>query len=258
MSQRYVVVDLNVICDGTWSEFLQPSDSIVLPNEAIGDILKSNDWKLHARKYGQFLAEYQDRTFAAHIDNLLEKVEFERQSPITGDEWIDRDSTRIVRSIDARAVRWEEFRQASVIEHYVKSIRPAFMDYAALVKQTAEEQRNGTATKLKSGIDIAKTWIREPFWGGFMPPAYRAEYQTPIWKKRLEVFPDVYAAGRLSRVNSWYGLKFTAGHTRGLQNSCEDAGYAFTASYAGHLVTKDKGLRECVQAVFPQVQLVEP
>jgi hypothetical protein len=100
-----------------------------------------------------------------------------------------------------------------------------------------------------------RDWIRQPDHPVEWVARETPRMNTDEWKTALCQFPDQLAAGRWARSLIWTCLRRSIGWTRRLENDWDDAHYAFLASYTGQFATKDRGLAEMVQAVFPSVEI---
>lgn len=128
----------------------------------------------------------------------------------------------------------------------------------AVARQSSEHYTGRMANEMRANPDHRTKYIQQPdaisHWLKKHP---NTKYRDSNWKSALEVFPDVHAMGRWLRVMTWYEMLYTISlHTKDFANNYEDAQYAFTASYFDGLITQDRVLIECVDSVFPNVEII--
>ena len=78
-------------------------------------------------------------------------------------------------------------------------------------------------------------------------------FDTTEWRAELARWPDLKAAGRWARLLIWFYLIRSIkpeGNAHKFENRWDDAHYAFLSSYAGAIVTKDREIKDAVEAVF--------
>jgi hypothetical protein len=255
MEGRYVVVDLNKGAEDV-AKVLSPADFVVIPLVMLCDILKSPDRQARQMGFERFLEAHRQRLCVARGVAGIEEVELARMSPICGLSHIDWRNTRLLRESDG-PLNWDALTVDRGWYEECQKFRREFIEVSREVCRLLKDGDPDFAKQLRSNKAHCADKIREPFIGSVIPQARNAAYQTDVWRKRLDLFPDEYAVGRMSRLYVWYGFHFvSSGSSRKFQNNFDDAAYAFAASYSGYLFTGDMGLRACVKAIFPHVTLL--
>jgi hypothetical protein len=102
--------------------------------------------------------------------------------------------------------------------------------------------------------------VREPAIVVSLVARWFPERSSAEWCEALAVFPDRFAIGRWHRLTAWIILEAlrrgAAPLSHEMMNFFDDAHYAFLASYAGTLLTRDRGLARMTTDVFPNVRVL--
>lgn len=265
---RYVVIDFNIL-EGDLGRYVHDDDRIVLPHALVSDLVGSDATRLkkHTELFPKWYMDRGDQIWVPHVWQALEEKERSPKSRTVGLAWRDdRSSHELRRSVrnsqNGLTKRLADFTNLPVHRAFEEK-RKSFVEVCqGIVSSGILWHGRPDVRKLLAGGDFLKNateLIREPHWGLVLSlaPPYRQRYRTRRWQKALNVFPDVKAVGRMSRIMVWYAMELVAERTRRFENNLEDSEYAFTASYTKYLATNGARLKEMVRALFPDVAILE-
>jgi len=263
---RYVVADLNVLEEGL-SRYVQPDDQIVLPHASLSDLAGATPERLakHTKLFQQWYRDKGDQIWIPYLWQKLEEKEHLPRDRTIGVGWRDDMTSGWLRRMANNpnvsfAERLRAFPTSIEYEKY-EAKRTAMVEICERFADSKSLKRNRPDIfhKLHNEdfITAATEIIQEPHWGAILALAPGNEhYRTVAWRDALNLFPDIKAIGRMSRIIIWYALELASGRTSGFGNNLEDSEYAFTASYTYSIATNDKRLRDLLRAAFPSVSII--
>lgn len=200
--------------------------------------------------------------FARHW-GMLSRAELSPGHRMRGADLVDSDITdRLQRGLAHREAwpkRLMQGRDSPEFDRYLEYKR----EFVRECEEFADHPGHRTASDLSALRSHAASpidWIRSP---NLVPAFVQAiptarRFCSAAWLRALRTFPDRHAIGRQVRITAWYALRrFLRRDENAVTfgNNYEDAQYAFLASYSYELATRDKGLRDCVTALFPKVRI---
>lgn len=262
-----------VVCD--WGAFrglrrgvpLAGGFSLVLGNTFFLEAVDSTPLERMIGKLREILEHPSivDRVLIASHGPHFVDAEVSPRTRFTGADLIDVETTKRLRSYLRHGGAWPENllrgRMSPHFEQY-RSTRDGFVRQCNEFADHPAHQEMSSVRALRTGRWSMTDWIRHP---DLCPQFATAldggrRYRRPAWQKELRVFPDRTAIGRLLRLLAWYAMLRVRLRERSddeYGNNYEDAMYAFLASYMFEIATNDRGLQDCVRAVFPRVRFRE-
>jgi hypothetical protein len=270
-SRRYVVIDACVLFSDLHN-YVSGSDQCVLSHAIVSDIVGSERFSKHKKDFARWLCKHAGSVWVAREWVELKEEEDRGSDCSQRFCWRDDYGTSLLRRsiVDPGCNMEQQLEQlagSEVIEQFENG-RSAFLELVRDFENFLRTEQHEVVRELFStaGKKQAQSLIQEPLLGGVFPRKLDVRYSSDEWQRQLNIFPDVKTFGRVSRILCWYGqslLRQTG--RRGLDelpkkfgNNYEDFQYGLSASYTGYLATKDRGLREMVEAVFPHVEVLEP
>lgn len=257
--KRHFVLDLSWLrsIPATFSR-LPTGARYLIPQAIFGEIANSDSARGQAAKLAR-LWQRNKKAIAIGFD-LGRRIDEEagREVTIAPTEIVDWRSTGPIRDIfckyDADSIG-ESLTHLTNTETNARNEtkRGNFLVMCATFSESAQSMYPDWARTMSNEVFVKK-WIQLPnLVAGCCGQWWRA-YSTPQWQARLTCFPDQFAVARYTRAILWSATKSSIGRTKDIGNDWEDAQYAVLSSYAGHLVTHDRRLREMVANIFPTVQ----
>lgn len=258
MQPRFVVLDWgfirslgrSTVIPGDW-QFLLPD--IIL--HEIVDIEPRDDAHKFWGKFMAFIDAHRSRIWGADYWAFVAKKfekDFKRRAKLAN--IIDRGRTRAFRKShaadDAKVIQHlQNFHQTSHYAAYKEEQRD-FVEFCnkcvVFIKEKPPHSDNESQRKWIQNPDLVAQLITGP---GKLRTTFRR-----MQVRHATGFPDRWAVARWTRISVWYALqRWRQGNnpSAGFENNFDDAQYLFLASYAGHIATRDGGLKKAVEVLFP-------
>lgn len=269
MFSNGVVVDTCRLLFSDISSVMTSGHSIVLPHAVVSDINGRPDARQLIAKLHRLVRSKPEAIVVAHTWGEVALMESQSGSAIQPRQIVDVRSTDSVRAFaDSSESEWvqafDDVRSDITLGRY-KDSHQSFNnhcdDFARWVKDRVSVDSTMLATLRSVQSDcwrairaavvdsrLVSVWVNE---------CANAELLSrPIGTVSQDKNPDL-AITRVAKILLAYSLLQVSGAMKDWNNNFDDAQFAFTASYTGHLMTKDKHLRKMVGAIFPDVQLFD-
>jgi hypothetical protein len=261
-----VVVDLCLLRQRP-EKFVGDDEGIVIPDIMMGEIAEAGD-EHRPGSFAKWAARFASKIYIAGYlwDVMRHETSPNKLAPqLAIINWdLTREFRKQIQDWEQWSARFEQLRRHGLKEHEKEKAR--FQELEDLFLQWASQQPEGSyfkrlATRRLSKMERIEEARSIGAAADFAPtmmhlldhPDQLPRYNSEAWHGALSEFPDRRAVGRWSRLMLWYVMCRAAGENS--RNNWEDAHYAFIASYTGHVATEDAGLREAVEACFPNVRL---
>lgn len=259
---KYVVVDLNVLISGL-SGYLDDTCHVVMPHMMISDMAGNSKRKCHVKSMPKWLKDRGGQIWLAHDWGTLESIERNSGDTVVGLEWRDDSGSEELRLGGVSTSEdWDNYFthfELSSERQTVEEGRSTFLELCRRIVDGLEINEPENIARLnasrKFDEDIVE-FIRQPIYGHILGLIEEPDYRTHYWTERLNVYPDRFSFGRVSRIMCWYALLFAAKNRHLDGNDLEDLSYAHAASYTGYLATDDNDLKKMVRAIFPEVEII--
>lgn len=255
-----VVVDLNVFIGQT--NF--PADvDIIFPDCLASEIAGSRRRDTLIDKFSLLLAERADRVWIGSYWGEVAVLECAPRRALPAGGYIDHTLTMLLRERSRASYDWPAFYKLveESTEHREYEVnRRVFIDSAERFALPLEVERPDW-WRAMAGVGAHHpelvAYIQEP--ATILPflRMFEDKYSSEPWVRALAKFPDEKAVGRWARIVAYTHLRRTCGRPKKFENNWDDAHYAFLASYAGRLATRDNPLIAMVQTIFPHVVITE-
>ncbi len=269
-----VVVDLNVLKDERLSEFVAPKGwSLLIPDIAFTEAADQVKAVEAIESIFGFCINQpcpiwlgKDRDLLFHSpDRKVRLLDLVHGHPI------NRHRGELLRALDSWREKLIAFRGSEEHEKYVQSGQ-------WFVELTAEyrEYFNQNHPALRDDLD-SPAWVREmvqdpalvagpvlkfrqEIEAAQLPLKRMQRRRLPLFRKTLERFPDSLPLARWMRIVARYAimranLEPGSKTDRRFPNNFDDSFYALAASYTGHLLTNDSGLRDVAAMIAPGIRL---
>jgi len=264
MYPRYAVVDWGFLRNLTKGAAIATEWQLLLPDilfHEVIDVESPDSASAFWRKAVSFVDDNRSRIWGTNYWVYIAKdceKRFERRAGI--ENVIDRVRTRALRQLQSPT----DAELASRITAYHKT-----QEYAMY----KSEQRNfvehcdGYVTYLRKEPPprderLQTQWIQNPDLVAQLitSPGALSRRFPRMQARHVTGFPDRWALARWTRITMWYALqRWNQGNnpSADFKNNFDDAQYLFLASYAGHLATRDRGLKKATQVLFPGCRIVD-
>lgn len=258
MGRRLAVLDLSMLVSRPLGR-LDDDCNFLIPDDMMGEVLTSNRAAERTEKFWEAIRDQPDRFFVGHTWKVIHESERIQGIPARVRDIVNPISTVRMRTVtsdfsfDEITDRIMGCQQLPVIERSNGKRQEFYDDLKKHGSDNAEE-----ADKMRRRSNIPgeqEKYVRDPNRVLKIVEENLPQMLTKEMKQWLYVFPDRFALGRWARCFVWSRYKQLIGHTKGRGNDWDDAQYALLASYCGCLLTKDKGLKEMVEMVFPGVEV---
>lgn len=256
------VVDWNVLQGLGRDQDLPQQYACLVCEQALLEVLGKTEKRTdYLRKFQRWARKNHRRLFACgHVLEIVEKQRQENLRTLHIVSIIDRRQTRDLRAgarehrVDWAAALAPELEGARYQQ--TEELRQEFVQSCRLFARTIEGEMR---KHLRWSNDEITAVVKNPEGTADFVEAKLRRLVRPDWTSYLRRRPQDFAVVRWAWLMRWYGLTFLYGRRRKPEkkpeNNWDDAVYALVASYAGCLATKDKFLRETVEAIFPWVRL---
>jgi hypothetical protein len=209
------------------------------------------------RKLGRWAARNVHRLWVGHTPEKLFERQFDTGKPLSVQDIIHPGHTReLRRTASLPDYDWTApLRGARDLEP-VRNRRHQIETLVRLCTAIAEVWRSQPG-KRTPNADEKGDWIRQAHLVTDLVERFLHERWRREWRRQVDNDPNRFAVVRWARFVAWYCLRRAEGHTRKYENNFDDAHYGLLASYAGHLGTADKGLREAATTIFPKLRVLD-
>lgn len=229
--------------------------SYLVPDVLLGELALSDKPEVGAAHFARWLLYNRDRMFIGVNWNHIAEAERALDRPAVATDVIDvRATDDLVRALDDNGFEaWRYGLRVTATGHAATSNeakRAQFVRQCESFREFLGPQAMDWKKKYAT-VDQRRDWIQQPQLAFEGAATFFPQYCPADWEERIACFPDVYAVGRTSRIFAWSALLSAAGLTKGLANNWDDSQYAFLATYAGRLRTRDSRLAEMVRAISP-------
>lgn len=257
-----VVVDWGAIRALPKSAEIPGDNGVLLADTIVCEIAGSNTPESNALKFRDVLAATDaSRLLVGHYWDHLSRQEHSPDVVLEPDAIVNPQLTSQLReSLSDGKANWSErivgLDDSDEMTAYERH-RNEFVAKCEAWTRWIRERQPDELNRMAGYMAAQHEWIRIPTQVTELVVQGNPEkFDKPEWREALSVFPDRLAAGRWARIIVWYALMRSLnpeGNEHAFENNWDDAHYAFLASYAGNLVTADRGLKQLVEAVFPSV-----
>jgi hypothetical protein len=264
MQPCYVVLDWGVIRTLSKTTVIPNDWQLLLPDiifHEIIDVEPPDDPCAFWRKMLAFMESNRSRIWGADYWVFVAKKyekDFERRARLKN--VIDRRRTRALRKAqpvpDAKLSQHiEAFRKTPFCAAYKKE-QCDFVEFcdrcAKFIQDKNPPHDAPQQIRWIQNPDLVAQLITSPSKLSARFPRMRVRHVTG--------FPDRWAIARWTRITMWYALqrwKQGSNPSTDFENNFDDAQYLFLASYAGHIATRDSGLKKAVGVLFPGCCVVD-
>lgn len=262
-----VVLDLNWLQGMPRGKELLPTGSryVIVPR-VLAELASRDDGR-RAGDFGKLfriLARNRDHVFVSQQINVLVEDEWVARKPRGRQDIPDSRFSGLLREmLDSGGVEAAHSFAGELsrfLEHELGPRRERFwvtFVYAhkrSLWTPSVVSSDFKNEAKMRSVVQSDEAWV---FWNEYVQ---LLEEESPsgtscMTPTQLRGASPASMLERLVRALYYLRLKLVVGKTSEMDNDYDDIQYAITASVAGHLWTKDKGLVDLVKVCFPETEI---
>jgi hypothetical protein len=170
-----------------------------------------------------------------------------------------KETTELRRYAKDKATNWTAPLENEGVQKWLvhaSNSRNSFVEFTGEARDVVQAQPGRPSEKIPHTPQAIRHFVRSYDISKLIVHRDKyAFYGDWRWRRLLSAFPDKLLIARTARLDLYYAIRRALGDSKKFENNWDDKHYALCASYTGHLVTHDAGLRTAAEIIAPGIRL---